>query len=716
MKKIRVSIVIVFYKGKENLKRCLQSIKSNVSYEIILVNNSKLPLSEIKTIATKVKNITYIDSPHNVGYGAGNNLGAKKAKGEYLFILNPDTEIQEETVETLLKFLEENKKAAIIAPNLIDEKGKVFSQLGSRELTPLRGVVALSFINKILPNNKISKHYWLKDLPMDELREVDVVPGSAFLIRKNVFEKVGMFDENFFLFFEESDLGKRIKKAGYKLFITPQAEVKHFWKAKKDEKFTNLEFAKSRFYYFKKHYGFFWAEVVELFANFSKWHAWIFLLALGAAFLRFYRLPQNLVFQSEIGNNYLAIKDMWESGKLPLLGPPTSHSWLAFAPLFYWFFGPILALGGFNPVVGSYFFALISTFIIAANFWLVKDWFDEKVAFWSSLLIAISPLWLWMAREARFFSLVTLLIYPYLFLLKDTLKGKKGVFYLGLILGLMFSFHFTPIVLFIITIFCFIALNKYKLIPRYLIGILIPNTTLLIYAFKDHFTMLSKLFVWVPYRSAKGGNAIASLGSIINFFSRSFAPAGSAMGMILGLICLTYLIYLGITVYQGNKARFSMRIFLLWSIVSLMGLFLHGEPPIHYFVVIFPIPQILLALLLTKLNEHSLGKVLVVALVSLITIINLKYFFSENWYYQSQTKINPRKSVPYAMQLVAVEHIARLADGKSIKISRKGPYDYFEGDFADNYRYLLWWKGQNLKENASLNFQIVEDKDIKIIQ
>ncbi|MGB9637355.1 MAG: glycosyltransferase family 2 protein [Microgenomates group bacterium] len=273
MQKIKVSIVIVHYKDKQALFNCLKSIEDNkpkVSFEVIVVDND-----ETKVIEDELKSrfnwVVYIKSPSNLGYGAGNNLGAKRAKGEYILFLNPDTQLKPNSVDNLVLFLDKNKDVAVVAPNLIDAKGKVFSQLGSRELTPIRGIFALSFLNKIFPNNPFSRDYYLFDLPMNKKREVDAVPGSAFLIRKKVFVEVGGFDENIFLFFEESDLGRRIKKAGYKLFIIPDSEIFHFWKGKeKASKKIRKIFKQSRFYYFKKHFGFLSAILVEIFARFSK--------------------------------------------------------------------------------------------------------------------------------------------------------------------------------------------------------------------------------------------------------------------------------------------------------------------------------------------------------------------------------------------------------------------------------------------------------------
>jgi GT2 family glycosyltransferase len=270
----KVSIIIVAYNNNKDVYKCLDSIyshKNKTKFEIIVVDNGNKPF-KLRNVDFNAS-IKYILSSGNIGYGAGNNLGIKYSQGKYILILNPDTQVLDTTIDKLSDFLDKHSKAAIVAPQLIDSKGKEFSQLGSAKLTPLRGIFALSILNKILPNNPISKRYWLFDRRMDILREVDVVPGSGMMIEKDIFEKVKGYDEKFFLYFEESDLCKRIQEKfpRYKFYIDPQIKLIHDWKPKDPgTKKSNQIFKQSRFYYFKKHYGYLNALIVEFFAIQSK--------------------------------------------------------------------------------------------------------------------------------------------------------------------------------------------------------------------------------------------------------------------------------------------------------------------------------------------------------------------------------------------------------------------------------------------------------------
>ncbi len=277
---MKLSIIIVYYGGFKNLLGLLKSIrlfKSETSYEIIVVNN-KLDENIGPKVLKLYKNIKFITSSGNIGYANGNNLGAKHASGKYLLIINPDTKISIGSIDILAKFLDSNNDVAIVAPNLIYENGNFLEYIGSRKLTPLRAIFALSFINKMFPNNPISRKYFLKDIPKDVLREVDTVPGTAFMIRKSIFNKVKGFDTNFFLYFEEFDLCKRIRDLRLKIFINPKAIVTHDWRTGDGGKELKKYFEQSRFYYFQKHYGIFSALLVEFFTRISKRNLIVLLL------------------------------------------------------------------------------------------------------------------------------------------------------------------------------------------------------------------------------------------------------------------------------------------------------------------------------------------------------------------------------------------------------------------------------------------------------
>ena len=190
-----LSIIIVNYKVKKQLIECIDSIyryPPNQNYEIIVIDNDEKKTIG-KNLNEKFPQVKYIESSGNLGYGGGCNLGAKYSKGNVLFFLNPDTKVFDSTLNNLFNFINKNKKVGIISPLLVHSNMEPFSLQGLRKLTPLRAIFSLSFINKFFPNNPISKNYWLKDWDKKAIQEVDVVPGTAFMIYKNLFKKVEGF-------------------------------------------------------------------------------------------------------------------------------------------------------------------------------------------------------------------------------------------------------------------------------------------------------------------------------------------------------------------------------------------------------------------------------------------------------------------------------------------------------------------------------------------
>ena len=161
-----ISVIIVNYKVAEEVMNCITSIlnsKPKVKYQIIVVDNDQK--NETKEYLKKqFPRVNYVKSPKNIGYGAGCNLGAKHAKGEYLFFLNPDTKLLSDTLNELYKFIVNKKNAGAVSPLLIDKNKKVHRVIGSQFPIPMRVIFSLSFIHKLFPNNFIARKFFLKDL------------------------------------------------------------------------------------------------------------------------------------------------------------------------------------------------------------------------------------------------------------------------------------------------------------------------------------------------------------------------------------------------------------------------------------------------------------------------------------------------------------------------------------------------------------------------
>ena len=278
-----VSIIIVHYRAKKELFDCLSAIdrsKPTTTYELIVVDNDVDERVE-KYLEKVAPWVRYVRSVRNVGFGAGNNLGAKKARGKYLFFLNPDTIVGKETIDQCVYAMIKRKIVGIVAPQLLDRKRQVYPFQCTDTLTPLTGLVAHSVINRFFPKNTISERYWLSEWDRKSQREVEVIHGAAFMVEKALFEKLGGFDEQFFMYFEESDFCLRVRQAGRSILFEPKAKVIHLsGKSTADKKKALEIYRRSRTYYFTKHFGLVEGKLCEvLFWTLDRWKGVSFILA-----------------------------------------------------------------------------------------------------------------------------------------------------------------------------------------------------------------------------------------------------------------------------------------------------------------------------------------------------------------------------------------------------------------------------------------------------
>jgi len=717
-----VSIIIVNYQAHKELFECLTSIyeiKSHTPFEVIVVDNDEKK-SIVSYLKEKFSRVIYIPNK-NKGFGQGSNLGAKKARGDYIFFLNPDTKLYEDSLDVLISFLKKNGTVGIVAPLLVDKDGKPFPLQGSADLTPFHAIFALSFINKFFPQNKISKKYFLSTWDKTTNQKVSVVPGTAFVISKKLFFDVGGFDEIFFLYFEESDLCKKVKEKKFELYILPRAKVYHGWGKSTQKSSQNISriFSESKFYYFKKHYGLCWAYLVKLMTECKKEYFFLILILFIGTFLRFYNIQQNFIFDGEVGDNHLDIKNAFQSHIIPLKGPPTSHPWLYFGPLFYWIYEPILILFKFNPVAYGYFGAVIAVAILITNYIAIKRLFSQTAALLSTYLIAISPMYLFTARWSRFFAIVPLLIYPFFILLIKVVKGdKKKLFFLWLLLGIMLQFHYSPLFLIpvIATLFVF---KKMKLSIKDLVisifGFLIPFIPLLIFDSQENFIMTINLLLWIPYRilgffGLYHKNTISTVilhensSSILNFFSYSFTPTPYDSFTLVGFLLFCVIVIFLTWKLLSKKVSLPYLLIFIWGFWGFLALFIHGGAPLHYYVPLFVFPILTLSLLLTDIIKNNLGKVITILLLIFLTVTNLSYFFSNQWFYRYTYD-----SLSYAVRVQTAKAIVSDAHGSKFIIKRIGYYDDYTKNFAQNYVYLLWLYGNEPVEKAHMKYTIIED-------
>lgn len=231
---VKLSVIIVNYNYKYFPRMAVEALeksKTDFPFEIIFVDNNSSDEESMDFLerAHKEKRITLIRSPKNIGFGGGNNLGAKSARGQFLFFHNPDLTVEKDSLQKMVNFLESNKDIGIVGPKVVYSSGKV-------QETCRRNMIFTDLVLNRTPFGKLPifkkrvQKYLMNDFNHNLIQDVDLITGAAIMMPKDVFEKVKGFDPRYFLFMEDFDLCKSVKKAGYRVVYYPETTVNHYHK------------------------------------------------------------------------------------------------------------------------------------------------------------------------------------------------------------------------------------------------------------------------------------------------------------------------------------------------------------------------------------------------------------------------------------------------------------------------------------------------------
>lgn len=226
----KLSIIIVNYNVKEFILNLLKSITSaakDFSYEVIIVDNASDDGS-IEVIKEKYPSVNLIVNSKNVGFGKANNQALLQAKGNYFLLLNPDTIVKEDTFEKMFDFFEKNPEAGMAGCKVLNPDGTL--QLACRRSFPgpWTSFTKVAGLSTLFPKNKLFAKYNLTYLDENKSYEVDAISGSFMFMRKEVYEKIGGFDPEFFMYGEDLDLCFRVQKSGYKVYYVHSTEIIHY--------------------------------------------------------------------------------------------------------------------------------------------------------------------------------------------------------------------------------------------------------------------------------------------------------------------------------------------------------------------------------------------------------------------------------------------------------------------------------------------------------
>ncbi len=254
MAKVELSIVILNYRSTGLVKQCLKGLQDNLSelnYEVIVVDNSSPDkLANLPTLFPKVK---FIFLTKNRGFAAGNNAGLKVAQGDYILVLNPDIAVLAGSIESMLRYLKSNNSVGMVVPQLLNPDRSIqFSVMRfPKWWLPL---LRRTFLGDLEWANKWLDWYLYQEWDHLSIKKVDWALGACLLVKREALDQVGLLDERYFLYVEDTDWCRRFWKNGWEIVYLPTAQLVHYHMRESAEKF----FSKLNFIHFISWLKYFW--------------------------------------------------------------------------------------------------------------------------------------------------------------------------------------------------------------------------------------------------------------------------------------------------------------------------------------------------------------------------------------------------------------------------------------------------------------------------
>jgi N-acetylglucosaminyl-diphospho-decaprenol L-rhamnosyltransferase len=226
---MKVTFVTVCYRTPELIRSLLRGVEAArfaFPFEYILVNNA--PGDGTRAMVEEhFPWVTYVDAPGNVGFGAGNNIAFRQAKGEYVMLVNPDLTVFPGEMEKLVAYADAHPEVGFVGPKLLNPNRSL-----QRTFTRLPGLMIPVYRRTPLGKSSFGKraiaHFLMMEEDGSRELDVDVLFGAAILMRRRALDEIGHFDERFFMYFEDTDLCRRAWETGHKVRYAPVAEFVHY--------------------------------------------------------------------------------------------------------------------------------------------------------------------------------------------------------------------------------------------------------------------------------------------------------------------------------------------------------------------------------------------------------------------------------------------------------------------------------------------------------
>jgi len=265
---MQLSVIILNYNVRYFLELCVLSVESalqNIDSEIIVVDNYSTDGS-CEMMKSRFPNIKLIRNNQNVGFPKGNNVGVAQAKGDFICILNPDTVVAEDTFEKVLNFAKKQSNLGIIGVKLIDGTGNFLPESKRGIPTPWVAFTKICSLYKIFPKSKYFNQYYAQHLSENETGEVEILVGAFMFLKKELYDEVGGFDEDCFMYSDDIDLSYMVLQKGKTNYYFNETTVIHYKGESTIKDGTYMKrFQEAMEFFYKKHF-----KVSFLFSAFMK--------------------------------------------------------------------------------------------------------------------------------------------------------------------------------------------------------------------------------------------------------------------------------------------------------------------------------------------------------------------------------------------------------------------------------------------------------------
>jgi len=251
---MKLSIIIISWNTADLLAQCLASIYAHPpqeTFEVLVVDNASTDDS-VAMVHRRFPQVQVLDNQENTGFARANNQAIRRSRGEYLLLLNPDTNVAPNALQTLVEWLENHPQTGAVGPRTLNPDGTL--QISAYPAPTLMGELwRLLHLDQFHPYGVYAMDTW----PLDAPRQVDALLGACLLLRRQVIEQIGLLDEAYFIYSEEIDLCYRLQTAGWQLYWLPTATIVHYGGQSTQQVAAEmfLRLYQGKLFFFRKHHG-----------------------------------------------------------------------------------------------------------------------------------------------------------------------------------------------------------------------------------------------------------------------------------------------------------------------------------------------------------------------------------------------------------------------------------------------------------------------------